>query len=92
MAKNVRVEHDTMGEVEVSADRLWGAQTQRSLHHFRFPGETMPTEVVHAQVLVKKASAVVNMALGVLDRKKGEAIVAAADEALRSALDDEPPN
>jgi fumarate hydratase class II len=88
MAKNVRVEHDTMGEVEVSAERLWGAQTQRSLHHFHFPGETMPMEVVHAQVLVKKASAAVNMALGVLDQKKGEAIVAAADEALRGALDE----
>jgi len=87
MAKNVRVEHDTMGEIEVPADRLWGAQTQRSLRHFEFPGETMPLEVVHAQVLVKKASAAVNMALGVLDRRKGEAIVRAADEALRGELD-----
>ena len=88
MAKNARIEHDTMGSVEVPADRLWGAQTQRSLHHFRFTGETMPMEVVHAQVLVKKASAAVNMALGALDRKKGEAIIAAADEALRGALDE----
>ena len=83
-----RIEHDTMGDIEVPADRLWGAQTQRSLHHFHFPGETMPMEVVHAQVLVKKASALVNMALGVLDRKKGEAIVRAADEALEGKLDD----
>jgi len=83
-----RIEHDTMGDIEVPADRLWGAQTQRSLHHFHFPGETMPTEVVHAQVLVKKASALVNMALGVLDKKKGEAIVRAADEALEGKLDD----
>jgi fumarate hydratase class II len=88
MTKNVRIEHDTMGEIEVPADRLWGAQTQRSLHHFHFPGETMPVEVVHAQVLVKKASAAVNMALGVLDRKKGEAIVRAADEALCGELDE----
>ena len=77
-----------MGLVEVPADRLWGAQTQRSLHHFDFPGETMPLEVVHAQVLVKKAAALANMALGVLDRRKGEAIVKAADEALRGRLDD----
>ena len=88
MAKKVRIEHDTMGEIEVPADRLWGAQTQRSLHHFPFPGETMPLEVVHAQVLVKKASAAVNMALGVLDRKKGDAIIRAADEALRGELDE----
>ena len=87
MASNVRLEHDTMGEIKVPADRLWGAQTERSLHHFRFPGETMPLAVVHAQVLVKKASAAVNMALGVLDRRKGEAILAAADEALRGELD-----
>jgi fumarate hydratase class II len=88
MAKKFRVERDTMGEIEVPEDRLWGAQTQRSLHHFRFPGETMPMEVVHAQVLVKKAAALTNMALGVLDRKKGAAIVKAADEALSGRLDD----
>ena len=84
----VRIEHDTMGDIEVPSDKLWGAQTQRSLHHFHFPGETMPREVVHAQVMVKKASALVNMALGVLDRKKGEAIVRAADEALSGRLDE----
>jgi fumarate hydratase class II len=88
MAKKVRIERDTMGKIAVPADRLWGAQTQRSLHHFHFPGETMPLEVVRAQVLVKKAAAIANMALGALDRKKGEAIVKAADEALRGRLDD----
>jgi fumarate hydratase class II len=90
MAKKVkvRIERDTMGSVSVPADRLWGAQTQRSLHHFHFPGETMPLEVVRAQVLVKKAAAAANMALGVLDRKKSEAIIKAADEALRGRLDD----
>ena len=82
-----RIEHDTMGGIEVPADRLWGAQTQRSLVHFRFPGETMPLEVVHAQVLVKKAAATTNMALGVLDRAKGKAIVDAADVALSGRLD-----
>jgi fumarate hydratase class II len=88
MTGPTRIEHDTMGGIEVPQDRLWGAQTQRSLHHFHFPGETMPREVVRAQVLVKKAAAIVNMALGVLDGKKGEAIVAAADEALSGMLDD----
>src|SRR5690242_2962283 len=88
MKKKVRIERDTMGPVEVPADRLWGAQTQRSLHHFHFPGETMPLEVVRAQVLVKKAAALVNMELGELDRKKGGAIVKAADEALAGRHDD----
>jgi fumarate hydratase class II len=83
-----RIEHDTMGPVAVPADRLWGAQTQRSLQHFPFPGETMPLEVVHAQVLVKKAAALANIALGVLDERKGRAIVRAADEALSGRLDD----
>ncbi|HYC44089.1 MAG TPA: class II fumarate hydratase [Burkholderiales bacterium] len=88
MSKEARIEHDTMGDIEVPNDRLWGAQTQRSLHHFHFPGETMPSEVVRAQVLVKKAAAKVNVDLGVLDAKKGSAIVAAADEALSGKLDD----
>jgi len=86
--KKVRIERDTMGRIAVPSERLWGAQTQRSLHHFRFPGETMPLDVVCAQVLVKKAAALTNMALGVLDRKKGDAIVKAADEALAGKLDD----
>src|SRR5262245_30028081 len=87
MTTKVRIERDTMGEIEVPADKLWGAQTQRSLHHFHFPGETMPIEVVHAQVLVKKAAATVNIALGLLDPKKGRAIIKAADEALVGELD-----
>jgi fumarate hydratase class II len=87
MARKTRSERDTMGAIEVPADRLWGAQTQRSLHHFHFPDETMPPEVVRAQVLVKKAAARVNVALGVLDPKKGKAIARAADEALAGRLD-----
>src|SRR5918998_3539590 len=77
-----------MGDIEVSNEMLWGAQTQRSLHHFHFPGETMPMDVVRAQVLVKKAAAKVNIDLGVLDRKKGDAIIKAADEALSGTLDE----
>ena len=85
----VRIERDTFGNIEVPADRLWGAQTQRSLINFRFPGETMPVEVVRAQIMVKRASARVNMALRLLDRKKGNAIVKAADEVLAGKHDDE---
>src|SRR5262245_37834615 len=85
--KNTRIEHDTMGDIEVANDKLWGAQTERSLHHFHFPGETMPHDVVMAQVMVKKAAALTNMALGSLDRRKGDAIVKAADEALAGKLD-----
>src|ERR1051325_5087854 len=88
LARNVCIERDTMVPIEVRADRLWGAQTERSLHHFHFPGEQMPLEVVRAQVLVKKAAARVNVALGVLDARKGRAIVKAADEALAGKLDD----
>ena len=87
----VRIERDTFGNIEVPADRLWGAQTQRSLINFRFPGETMPLAVVHAQVMVKRASATVNIRLGVLDRKKGSAIVRAADEVLAGRHDREFP-
>jgi fumarate hydratase, class II len=79
-----RIEHDSMGDIAVPADKLWGAQTQRSLHHFDFPaGERMPLELVHAHLLVKRACAAVNMELGVLAPDKGKAIIQAADEALK---------
>src|SRR3954471_1290719 len=90
MAK-FRIERDTFGDIEVPSERLWGAQTQRSRINFQFPGETMPLAVVLAQVMVKRASAVVNMALGLLDKKKGNAVVKAADEALAGKHDDEFP-
>src|SRR5258706_16074880 len=90
MAK-FRIERDTFGDIEVPAERLWGAQTQRSRINFKFPGETMPLAVVRAQVMVKRASAVVNMALGLLDRKKGQAIVKAAGAALAGRHDAEFP-
>ena len=90
MAK-FRIERDTFGDIEVPAERLWGAQTQRSRINFRFPGETMPLPVVHAQVMVKRAAAAVNMALGLLNKKKGNAIVKAADEVLAGKHDHEFP-
>src|SRR5690348_3680599 len=90
MAK-FRIERDTFGDIEVPADHLWGAQTQRSMINFKFPGETMPLDVVRAQIMVKRAAAVVNMKLGLLNKKKGTAIVKAADEALAGKHDQEFP-
>jgi len=86
-----RTEIDTFGPIEVPADRLWGAQTQRSLRYFKISGERLPKSVIHTLALVKKAAALVNMDLKVLDTKKGQAIVAAADEVLAGRHDDEFP-
>jgi fumarate hydratase, class II len=85
-----RMESDSMGTVEVPADRYWGAQTQRSLHHFSIggPAERMPVEIVRAFGVLKKAAALVNMALGELPRDKGDLIVRAADEVIEGKLDD----
>ncbi len=77
-----RKEHDTFGAIEVSADRLWGAQTQRSLEHFRISSERMPTELILALAQVKRACAMVNRDLGLLSREKAAAITQAADEVL----------
>ena len=77
-----RIEKDTFGPIEVPADRLWGAQTQRSVEHFRISGERMPDELVRALVQVKRACAQVNRDLGTLPPDKGDAIMAAADEVL----------
>jgi hypothetical protein len=75
----------------VDAERLWGAQTERSRRTSGSPGERMPRELVHALVLVKKAAALVHVELGVLDAAKGRAIVAAADEVLAGRWDSEFP-
>ncbi|NUU67835.1 class II fumarate hydratase [Enterobacteriaceae bacterium BIT-l23] len=86
-----RREHDSMGDIEVPADRLWGAQTQRSLEHFRISVEKMPPALIRALALTKRASARVNQDLGLLDRQKGEAIIRAADEVLVDQHPDEFP-
>ncbi|HVO11681.1 MAG TPA: class II fumarate hydratase [Vicinamibacteria bacterium] len=86
-----RTERDSFGPIEVPADRLWGAQTQRSLENFRISGERMPVALLHALALVKKASALVNLELGVLQEAKARAIVAAAEEVLSGRWDDEFP-
>jgi fumarate hydratase class II len=90
-AVRTRTERDTLGAIEVPAERLWGAQTQRSLEHFRISGERMPFALVRALVLVKKAVALVHVELGVLEAASGEAIVAAADEVLAGRWDGEFP-
>ena len=77
-----RTERDTFGPIEVPADKLWGAQTQRSLQNFDISGEQQPREIIKALAQVKRASAVVNQALGLQDAKKTEAIVVAADEVI----------
>jgi fumarate hydratase, class II len=87
----VRIEKDTFGPIDVPADRLWGAQTQRSLQNFEISGEKMPPPLLRALALVKKAAALVNLDLSTLDPKKGQAIVAAADEVLAGKHDAEFP-
>ena len=77
-----RFERDTFGEIAVADTALWGAQTQRSLHHFAISTERMAPELIRALALVKRSAAIVNRELGVLDANKAEAIVAAADEVL----------
>jgi fumarate hydratase class II len=74
----VRTEKDSFGPIDVPAQRLWGAQTQRSLQHFDISGERMAPELIRALAQVKRASAYVNHALGLLDAAKTTAIVAAA--------------
>ena len=86
-----RTERDTLGPIEVPVDRLWGAQTQRSLQNFDISGERQPREIIHALAQVKRASAVVNQRLGLLEARKAEAIVAAADEVLAGRHADEFP-
>ncbi len=86
-----RTERDTFGPIEVPAGRLWGAQTQRSLQNFDISGELQPREIIRALAQVKRASASVNLALGLLDEKKAQAIIAAADEVIAGQHADEFP-
>lgn len=88
-----RTEHDSLGPVEVAADRLWGAQTERSRHHFAIGGERMtwPRSVIRALGLLKKAAAQANSELGELSAERAELIGRAADEVISGALDSEFP-
>src|SRR6516162_9979162 len=86
-----RTETDSMGPVEVPADRYWGAQTERSLHHFSIGDERMPRPVIRGMAILKKAAALTNRDLGVLADDKADLIVAAADEILAGDLAEEFP-
>jgi fumarate hydratase, class II len=87
-AAGMRRETDSMGAIDVPADRYWGAQTQRSLAHFSIGNDRMPREVYHAYGYVKKAAALVNAAAGRLDRRRADAMTTAADEVIAGRLDD----
>jgi Fumarase len=86
-----RRESDSMGAIDVPADKLWGAQTQRSLEHFRISTEKMPVALIAALALTKRAAAKVNQDLGLLSDAKANAIVDAADEVLAGKHADEFP-
>ena len=87
----VRHEKDSMGAIDVPADKLWGAQTQRSLEHFRISTEKMPVSLIQALALTKRAAAKVNQDLGLLAADKATAIINAADEVLAGKHPDEFP-
>ena len=83
-----KTERDSMGEVAVPADRYWGAQTQRSYDNFRIGEEKMPLPILRAFAIVKKACALTNRALGILDERRAELIVRVSEEILSGRLDD----
>ena len=87
-AEGRREEYDSMGRSQVPADRYWGSQTQRSLHHFAIGEDRMPKPVYHAYGIVKKAAAIVNARGGRLDPVLAAAIIRACDEAIAGDLDD----
>ncbi len=87
-----RIEHDTMGEVKVPADKYWGAQTERSRNNFRIgPEASMPKEIIYAFAFLKKAAAIVNLNLGTIQHEKTELIEKVCDEILEGKLDDQFP-
>ena len=88
MDNQTRVEKDSIGEIEVPSHRYWGAQTQRSLHHFSIGEDIMPIEVIRAFAIVKKASALTNYELGQLSHDKTQLIIQVADEILAGKLDE----
>lgn len=86
-----RIEYDTMGEIKVPANRLWGAQTERSFENFKIGNEKMPLEIIQAFVILKRSCAIANKKLKKLDEKKVDAIVWACDEVLSGKYNDEFP-
>jgi len=88
---NIRIESDSMGAIEVSDDVYWGAQTQRSLHHFAIGQDKMPAELIWAFAILKKSAAIVNSELGLLAKEKLTLISAACDEVIAGKLADQFP-
>lgn len=86
-----RIEKDSIGEIEVPAEKYWAAQTQRSLQNFKIGDITMPIEVIRAYAILKKAAAITNTGAGVLDKGKSELIAKVCDEILEGKLDDQFP-
>ncbi len=85
---NYRIERDSMGEMQVPADRYWGAQTQRSFQNFKIGGEIMPREITHAFGILKKAAAIANHEFGKLDNRRLDIISRACDEVISGSLND----
>ncbi|MNK07373.1 Fumarate hydratase class II [compost metagenome] len=85
---NFRTEKDTMGDVQVPADKLWGAQTQRSTQNFRIGGDRFPREMIKALGVLKKSAALTNLQLGLLAKDKADLIVQAANEVIAGKLDE----
>ena len=84
-----RIEKDTIGEVKVPSNRLWGAQTERSKNNFKIgPDGSMPIELIHAFAILKKAAAKTNYEKGILDKEKSDVISKVCDEIIEGKLDD----
>ncbi len=83
-----RIEHDTMGELKVPADKYWGAQTQRSFENFKIGSQTMPVQIIRAFAILKKAAALTNYDLGTIDKERSDLIVRVCDEILDGKHDD----
>src|ERR1041385_7717152 len=90
-AGRTRIESDSMGKIEVPSNVYWGAQTQRSLHHFDIGRDLMPPELIRAFAILKKAAALVNQELGKLPADKAKLIAQAADEVIAGKLNDQFP-
>lgn len=91
MTKEIRRETDSLGEVDVPSDKYWGAQTQRSLHHFSIGSDIIPIEMIHAMAILKKGAALANKKIGMLDSKKSELIISVTNEILDGKYDSEFP-
>jgi fumarate hydratase class II len=88
MRLDFRIEKDTMGEIQVPAEKYWGAQTQRSKQNFKIGGERMPNEVIVGFAILKRCAAIVNDSLGKLHKEKAQAIITACDEIVEGKLND----